>query len=41
MMIKVLYIGGDPKIIPRILDSDIKIDHVQNGMIALLSLIHI
>ena len=34
-MIKVLYIGGDSNVIPKISDSEIKIDHVQNGMIAL------
>ena len=34
-MIKVLYIGGDSNVIPKMSDSEIKIDHVQNGMIAL------
>ena len=35
MIIKVLYVGGKPEIIPKIPNSEIKIDHVQNGMIAL------
>tara|TARA_B100001250_G_scaffold410129_1_gene435940 strand:- start:1233 stop:2678 length:1446 start_codon:yes stop_codon:yes gene_type:complete len=34
-MIKVLYVGGKPNLIPKISDTEIKIDHVQNGMIAL------
>ena len=34
-MIKVLYVGGSNNLIPDIPDSEIKIDHVQNGMIAL------
>ena len=34
-MIKVLYVGGSAQLIPKISNSEIKIDHVQNGMIAL------
>jgi len=34
-MIKVLYVGGSAQLIPKVSNSEIKIDHVQNGMIAL------
>ena len=34
-MISVLYVGGEPGKLPKVTDSQIKTDHVQNGMIAL------
>ena len=34
-MISVLYVGGDPGKFPKVTDPEIKIDQVQNGMIAL------
>ncbi len=34
-MIKVLYVGGQPSSVPKIQDTEINIDQVQNGMIAL------
>ena len=34
-MINALYVGGNKKGIPEISDSNIQLDYVQNGMIAL------
>jgi len=34
-MISVLYVGGEPGKFPKVMDPEIKIDQVQNGMIAL------
>jgi DNA-binding NtrC family response regulator len=34
-MIKVLYVGGNKKSIPQLSGTDIHVDYVQNGMIAL------
>ena len=34
-MISVLYVGGEPGKLPKVTDSQIKTDQVQNGMIAL------
>jgi hypothetical protein len=34
-MIKVLYVGGNKRGIPQLSGTDIHVDYVQNGMIAL------
>ena len=34
-MISILYVGGEPGKFPKVMDPEIKIDQVQNGMIAL------